>query len=261
MVEVNGEWKLYKQNKEVSALTLKEAMLLFQGLAFSSRSVERSERSRQVLNKHWRLSSPAEVLGHFISLTFDLTEKKEVGLRQDYRQCNFFFVLPTLSLLWKNLSENKVCYLTCIRIEGTFPLTNQHPCTFSCFKSSSTNMQDALENVSAQRIIIFKSDWHLTKATVVRRDLRSCTCSWGRDVRFSDRRHLYSRRLKTNFAVEIIPKEEQGWKSIRKWADIWRSANSEQQVEKRRAYCDPCTTTVFISDDRHPHEWPPRLKF
>ena len=52
MVEVNGEWKLYKQNKEVSALTLKEAMLLFQGLAFSSRSVERSERSRQVLNKH-----------------------------------------------------------------------------------------------------------------------------------------------------------------------------------------------------------------
>ena len=45
IVEVNGEWKLYKENKEISTLTLKEAMLLF--LAFGSRSVERSERSSQ----------------------------------------------------------------------------------------------------------------------------------------------------------------------------------------------------------------------
>ena len=45
IVEVNGEWKLYKEKKEISALTLMEAMLLF--LAFGSRSVERSERSSQ----------------------------------------------------------------------------------------------------------------------------------------------------------------------------------------------------------------------
>ena len=32
IVEVNGEWKLYKENKEISTQTLKEAMLLF--LAF-----------------------------------------------------------------------------------------------------------------------------------------------------------------------------------------------------------------------------------
>ena len=47
IVEVNGQWKLYK---EVSTLTQKEAMLLF--LAFGSRSVERSERSSQVPNNH-----------------------------------------------------------------------------------------------------------------------------------------------------------------------------------------------------------------
>ena len=47
IVEVNAEWKLYK---EVSTLTLKEGMLLF--LAFGSRSVERCERSSQILNKH-----------------------------------------------------------------------------------------------------------------------------------------------------------------------------------------------------------------
>ena len=50
IVEVNGEWKLYKENKEISTLTLKEAMLPF--LAFGSRSVERSERSSQFSKKH-----------------------------------------------------------------------------------------------------------------------------------------------------------------------------------------------------------------
>ena len=48
--EVNGACKLYKENKEISTLTLKEAMLLF--LAFGSRSVERSEKSSQVANDH-----------------------------------------------------------------------------------------------------------------------------------------------------------------------------------------------------------------
>ena len=48
IVQVNGEWKLYKENKEIRTLTLKEAKLLF--LAFGSRSVERSERSSQVPN-------------------------------------------------------------------------------------------------------------------------------------------------------------------------------------------------------------------
>ena len=73
IVEVNGEWKLYKENKEISTLTLKEAMLLF--LALGSRSVERSKRSSQAPNNHWRLSSPTAPLGHLISLTFDLIKK------------------------------------------------------------------------------------------------------------------------------------------------------------------------------------------
>ena len=60
--------------------------------------------------------------------------------------------------------------------------------------------------------------WPLTKAIVVRRELRSCMCSWGHDVWFTDRRHLLQQtfNLKKNFAIEIIPKEEQGWKNIRK---------------------------------------------
>ena len=50
-------------------------------------------------------------------------------------------------------------------------------------------------------------------------------------------------------------------KNTRKWAGIRRSANSIQQVRKWRAYCDPCTTTFFMSVDRHQHGWPPRLEF
>ena len=48
--QVNSEWKLYKEYKGKSTITLKVAMLLL--LTFGSRSVERSERSSQVPNKH-----------------------------------------------------------------------------------------------------------------------------------------------------------------------------------------------------------------
>ena len=43
IVEVNGEWKPYKENKEISTLTLKEAMLLF--LAFGSCSTHETIRN------------------------------------------------------------------------------------------------------------------------------------------------------------------------------------------------------------------------
>ena len=55
IVEVNGERKLYKENKEISTLTLKARGPKGSNvtvLAFGSRSVERSERSSQVPNNH-----------------------------------------------------------------------------------------------------------------------------------------------------------------------------------------------------------------
>ena len=61
-------------------------MLLF--LAFCSRSVERSERSSQTNT----LSSLAELLSYFISLTFDsISEILEVALRHKITgSVNFF---------------------------------------------------------------------------------------------------------------------------------------------------------------------------
>ena len=74
------------------------------------------------------------------------------------KQCKFFLFRDSITFIClKNLSENKVSYLTCILIEGTFPSTNQHPCTFSYFESPSTHMQDALGDVFAQRKMIFDS--------------------------------------------------------------------------------------------------------
>ena len=125
-------------------------MLLF--LALGSRSVERSERLSQFPNKQWRLSSKAELLGHFISLTFDFIYViLEVALRQDYRECKFFFCFADSIALVKKLIRKKVSHITCNLIEGTFPSMNQHRCIFSCFKRPSTHMQDALESVFAQQ--------------------------------------------------------------------------------------------------------------
>ena len=130
-------------------------MLLF--LAFASRSVERSERSSQFSNKHWRLSSLAELLRHFISLTFDLIKViLEVALRQDYRECKFFFRFADSITSFKKLIRKKVSHLTYILIKVTFPSTNQHRSLyFFLFQTSSNAHQDALENVFAQGEIIF----------------------------------------------------------------------------------------------------------
>ena len=106
IVEVNGEWKLYKENKEISTLTLKARGPKGSNvtvLAFGSRSVERSERSSQVPNNHWRMSSPAALLGASFLLHFIWLKILEVALRQDYSNCKFFFCFANSTTLFKKL--------------------------------------------------------------------------------------------------------------------------------------------------------------
>ena len=97
IVEVNGEWKLYKENKEISTLTLK-----VRGPK-GSRSVERSERSSQVPNNHWRMSSPAAFLGASFLLHLIWLKILEVALRQDYSNCKFLFCFANSITLFKKL--------------------------------------------------------------------------------------------------------------------------------------------------------------
>ena len=106
IVEVNGEWKLYKENKEISTLTLKARGSKGSNvtvLTFGSRSVKRSERSSQVPNNHWRMSSPAVLLGASFLLHLIWLKILEVALRQDYSECKFFFCFADSITLFKKL--------------------------------------------------------------------------------------------------------------------------------------------------------------
>ena len=167
-----------------------------------------------------------------------------MALRHDYRQCNLFLFSDSITL-FKKLIRKKVSYLTCILIKGTFLSTNEHPCTFCCFKRPSTHTQDALENALhnkkyfwSHRLTPDESNSCLSGTTVLYMLLRTW-CMFFRSI-------FYSRLLKKNFAVEIISKKEQGWKSIRKWTDIWRSANSIEDIRKWRAYCDTCNHCLHL---------------
>ena len=131
-------------------------MFLF--LAFGSRSVERSARSSQFANNYLRLSSPAELLGHFISPTFDLIYViLEVALRQDNRECKCFFCFADSITLFRKLIRKKVSHLICILIEGTDEPTslyfflfqtsfNAHArCTRKCFCTTRNNFYSQID--------------------------------------------------------------------------------------------------------------------
>ena len=143
-----------QRKREISTLTLKEAMLPF--LAFGSRTVERSERLSQVPNNHWRMSSPAALLGHFISLTFDLINKilEVASWRQDYSKCKFFFVLPTLSHCLKNLSEER--FPTLLESWSKEPSHRRTNILVLFPFQKLFNAHGALENVVAQWKIILE---------------------------------------------------------------------------------------------------------
>ena len=182
---------------------------------------------------------------------------------QDYRQCNFFCFADSITLFKKCI--RKKCFLLNLHPDrSNLSIDETTSLYFFLFqKSFNAHARCTRKCFCTTKNYFWVTDWPLTKAIVVCRELRSCTCSWGHDVRSFDRRHLLQNTFKRNtFPSKLSLKKDKVKKDTRKWADIWRSANSEQQIMKWRAYCDPCTTTVFISDDRLPHEWrPPRLAF
>ena len=118
-------------------------------------------------------------------------------------------------------------------------------------------MQDVLENVFAQRET--QTDpWRKQWLSVENYGLVRAAEDMMYDLQIVA--IFYSRLLKKASPPKLSLKKNKVEK-VCMWADIWRSANSVTQIRKWRANCDPCTTTVVISDDRHPHEWPPRLEF
>ena len=102
IVEVNCEWKLYKENKEISTLNLNYCYCFWPLVHGQWKDLNDRAKSRTTTEEclHRRHSSVTSFLLHFIWLKI-----LEVALRQDYSKYNFFFVLPTRSHCLKNLSE------------------------------------------------------------------------------------------------------------------------------------------------------------
>ena len=199
IVDVNYEWRLHKENKEVSTPTLKEAILLF--LTFGSRSVERSERSsQQTLKIVFTGGGPRSL--YFSYIWFDLKNS-----RSGFKAVWIFFILRLYHIhLFKkfirkqgfllnlhpdrrNLSIYEPTSLYFFLFQKSF---NAHAiCTRRCFCTTKNNF--------------WFTDWPLTKAIVVRRELRSCPCSWWRDIFFSDRRHLLQQTFKEKLRRRNCP--------------------------------------------------------
>ena len=73
-------------------------------LAFGSRSVERCERSNQVLNKHWRMSSPRSSSVTLFPLHLIWLRNSRSGFKAKLQKVYFF--LPNLLLCLKKYQKN-----------------------------------------------------------------------------------------------------------------------------------------------------------
>ena len=186
IVKVNGERKLYKDNKEVSTLPLKEAMSQF--LGFVSRSVERA-KSRTNKNV------VTVLLGHN-SLTFDvpvLLRNSESDFKERLQAMDVFFA-DSLTL-FKTLVREKVFFLR--NPDGTFPKTNKSS-LYSFLFQKSFNAHDALEDVLALRKILFESRIDLSEKTVVENSGVVSASHAAEDVIYLDRRHILMQTFKGN---------------------------------------------------------------
>ena len=146
---------------------------------------------------------------YFSYIWFDLRNSRtRMALRQDYRQCkSFFWVCFSDSItLFKKLIGKKVSHLqTCSLIEG---LSIDEPTSLYFFlfqKSFNAHARCTRKCFCTTRNKFLVTDWPLTKAIVVRRELRSCTCSWGHDVWFTDRRHLLQQTFKEKLRRRNYP--------------------------------------------------------
>ena len=186
IVKVNDERKLYKENKEVSILPLKEAISQF--LAFVSKSVGRAK-------SHTNKNVSSVLLGHN-SFTFDvpvLLRNCESDFKERLDAMDVWF--GDSLTLFKALVRKKVPYLQ--NSDGTFPKTNQSS-LYSFLFQTSFEAHDALEDVLALRKIIFESRLELSTKTIIENSGLVTASHAAEHVIYLDRRHLLMQSFKGN---------------------------------------------------------------
>ena len=173
--------KLHKDNKEVSILSLKEAMSQF--LTFVSQSVD---RAKSQTNK----TVSTVLLGHNAS-TFDtpvLLRNSGSHFSERLEAMDVWFA-DSLTL-FKALIRKKVPCLQ--NTDGTFPKTNQSS-LYNFLFQKSFEAHDALEDVLALRKIIFESRLELSTKIIIE-DSGLVSASHAA----VDRRHLLMQSFKDN---------------------------------------------------------------
>ena len=183
---INGERRLFKDNKEVSTVPLQEAVLNF--LSFISQSVD---RAKSQTNKNVE----TVLLGHNSS-TFDtpvLLRNSGTDFTERLQKMDICFA-DSLTL-FKTLIRKK---LPCLQnSDGTFPKPNQSS-LYNFLFAKSFEAHDALEDVLALRKIIFESRLELSLKTIIENSGVVSAAHAAKDVKYLDHRHLLMQSFKGN---------------------------------------------------------------
>ena len=177
IVKINGERKLYKDDKVVRAIPFDTAIAQFKNYLSQSINIAKNTTNKQVRTV---------LIGHNAS-TFDtpiLLRNAGKEFSSELQSMDVWFA-DSLSL-FKELIKSQLPALQ--NADGTFPNTNQSSLYKTLF-NQTFDAHDALEDVLALRKILFSSKLELSNKTIVENSALTDTNHAFEDLEYLDGRH------------------------------------------------------------------------
>lgn len=177
IVKINGERKMYKDDKVVRAIPFASAIAQFKSYLSQSISIATNSTNKQVRTV---------LIGHN-AFTFDtpiLLRNAGNEFSSELQSMDVWFADSLY--LFKNLIKSQLPALR--NAEGTFPKTNQSSLYKTLF-NQTFDAHDALEDVLALRKILFSSKLELSNKTIVENSALTDTNHAFKDLEYLDGRH------------------------------------------------------------------------
>ncbi|XP_068700225.1 uncharacterized protein [Montipora foliosa] len=177
IVTINGERKMYKDDKVVRAIPFDSAIAQFKSYLSQSITIAKNSTNKQVRTV---------LIGHN-AFTFDtpiLLRNAGNEFSSELQSMDVWFA-DSLSL-FKNLIKSQLPALR--NADGTFPKTNQSSLYKTLF-NQTFDAHDALEDVLALRKILFSSKLELSNKTIVENSALTDTNHAFKDLEYLDGRH------------------------------------------------------------------------